>query len=365
MTKRLEVHPDIRQARRLDGAFYHEPELYSRALERIFARSWQWLGPTGEAPGPGEALPFTFLEGSLDEPLLLTWAEGGKMKLLSNACTHRGMLLCTGSHSQRHLRCPYHGRRFLLDGAFVSTPGFEGAEGFPSAEEDLPQLALEELDGHLFGAVDPAVGFKETAGSFRSISSFAPLGKMRENHRAAKVCELKANWALFVEDHLEGFHVPVVHSEPGGPANHAANRTELFPWSVLYVRIAAGADPVFWLPENHPDSGKRVAAFHWWIWPNLMLDLYPWGLSLIRVDPLGPARCRVTSRSFSDRPESTGAGAGSDLRGEELEDEEFVETVQRGVRSRLRRSGRYSPAHEAGVHAFHRMIAAAMAGSAE
>ena len=38
-------------------------------------------------------------------------------------------------------------------------------------------------------------------------------------------------------------------------------------------------------------------------------------------------------------------------------DEAVVESVQRGVRSRLYARGRYSPAREAGVHHFHRLLA--------
>jgi choline monooxygenase len=40
----------------------------------------------------------------------------------------------------------------------------------------------------------------------------------------------------------------------------------------------------------------------------------------------------------------------------EQEDEAVVEAVQRGVRARLYRGGRYSPAHERAVHHFHRLV---------
>ena len=36
-----------------------------------------------------------------------------------------------------------------------------------------------------------------------------------------------------------------------------------------------------------PDYGKRVAAFYFWLFPNLMLNFYPWGLSMNVVNPLG------------------------------------------------------------------------------
>ena len=39
-----------------------------------------------------------------------------------------------------------------------------------------------------------------------------------------------------------------------------------------------------------------------------------------------------------------------------MEDEAVVLGVQRGIRSRLYRGGRYSPRHEAGVHLFHCLV---------
>jgi choline monooxygenase len=39
-----------------------------------------------------------------------------------------------------------------------------------------------------------------------------------------------------------------------------------------------------------------------------------------------------------------------------MEDEAIVHAVQRGVRSRLYRGGRYSPTRERGVHHFHRLV---------
>ena len=51
-----------------------------------------------------------------------------------------------------------------------------------------------------------------------------------------------------------------------------------------------------------------------------------------------------------------GSGAGAALDQVELEDEAAVESVQRGLRSRLYDSGRYSPSHERGVHHFHRLL---------
>ncbi|MEO6462336.1 MAG: SRPBCC family protein, partial [Candidatus Eisenbacteria bacterium] len=71
-------------------------------------------------------------------------------------------------------------------------------------------------------------------------------------------------------------------------------------------------------------------------------------------------RTKVTFASHVVDPSRLAAGAGGDLDRVEREDETIVEEVQRGVRSRLYDRGRYSPAREAGVHHFHRLLAAAL-----
>jgi choline monooxygenase len=117
------------------------------------------------------------------------------------------------------------------------------------------------------------------------------------------------------------------------------------------------------LPPGHPDEGQPVAAWYFWLFPNLMLNFYPWGLSLNVVEPRGPAATRIRFESWVHRPELRAAGAGAELHRVELEDEAVVEATQRGMRSRLYRRGRFSPAREAGVHHFHRLLAAELAAA--
>jgi choline monooxygenase len=116
----------------------------------------------------------------------------------------------------------------------------------------------------------------------------------------------------------------------------------------------------FELPAGHPDSGTRVGAYYWWLFPNTMLNLYPWGVSLNVVRPLGVDRTKVSFLSFVWDPAKLDRGAGAGLDRVEREDEVIVESVQRGTRSRLYERGRYSPARESGVHRFHTLLVEAM-----
>ena len=97
----LEVHPDIAQASTLPARFYQDPQVYEAVKEKVFARSWQWVGDTDDLKAPGTVKPFTLLEGCLDEPLVLTRDHQDQLHLLSNVCTHRGMLVAESGGNAR------------------------------------------------------------------------------------------------------------------------------------------------------------------------------------------------------------------------------------------------------------------------
>ena len=145
------------------------------------------------------------------------------------------------------------------------------------------------------------------------------------------------------------------------PSTTRPTARSLFAWSSLQVGIARDDEDVFDLPPGSPDRGQRVAAYYFWLFPNLMLNVYPWGISVNIVSPLGVDQTRVTFLSYVWDASRLDRGAGAGLDRVEREDEAVVESVQKGVRSRLYDRGRYSPSREQGVHHFHRLLARAMA----
>jgi choline monooxygenase len=338
------IDGDIRRARTLPGSFYRDRALFERIRERVFARSWQLVDGAERAAERGSVLPFTLLEGCIDEPLLLTRDAADTLRALSNVCTHRGNLVCTAPGVVQNLRCGYHGRRFALDGRCLGMPEFEGVTGFPSAADDLPRIHLGELKPLLFAALDPAFGFDELVGPVRARMP----AHLALDPAGSRAYELAANWALYCDNYLEGFHVPFVHAALADTIDYGSYRTELFAGSVLQVAEATSAEDAF--------DGSRVAAWYFFLFPNTMLNFYPWGLSINVVVPLAVDRTRIVYRAWVADPSRRGKGAGGALDRVELEDEAVVEQVQRGIGSRLYDRGRYSPSRESGVHHFHRLL---------
>jgi choline monooxygenase len=355
-----EIHPEIAQASTLPAWAYRDAELFETLRERVFASSWQLAGDLDQARVPGQVQPFTLLEGCLDEPLL--WARDTKdqLRCLSNVCTHRGTLVCEGAGVEHVLRCRYHGRRFGVDGKFLSMPEFGGVSDFPSTKDDLAPVPFERWGKFLFTSLRPGIPFERWIAPVAERCGFLPIDSMAFDATRSRDYLVRANWALYCDNYLEGFHIPYVHAGLAAALDYDAYRTELFEHCNLQVGVAADGEECLDLPPTSPDFGQRIVGYYFWLFPNLMLNVYPWGISVNIVQPLAVDRTKVRFLTYVWDPSRLDRGAGTSLDRVEREDESVVEAVQRGVRSRFYERGRYSPKRETGVHHFHRLLSAAL-----
>jgi choline monooxygenase len=187
--------------------------------------------------------------------------------------------------------------------------------------------------------------------------SWFPIEKLKYRPDLSKTYSVRAHWALYCENYLEGFHIPFVHAGLNAAIDYGNYTTELFSLSNLQLGIAKEKEDCFDLPATSPDFGKKVAAYYFWVFPNMMFNFYPWGLSINIVKPLSLSQTRVEFLTYVLDESKLNAGVGSNLDKVEQEDEEVVENVQKGIYSRFYRHGRYSVTREQGTHHFHRLIA--------
>lgn len=355
MTTRYAVDPDITVAATLPGAFYHDAAIHAQLKSAVFARTWQWIGDTADVSAPASLSPRDLLPGLLDEPLLLARDAGGVLRCLSNVCTHRGNLLVNAPCKAEQIRCGYHSRRFDLSGRMTFMPEFREARNFPSPQDNLPQLPMGLWQGHAFAALTPAVPLEAVMADVLARLPAMPIERFQPDIARNRDYVIDANWALYVENYLEGFHIPFVHAGLNQVVDYGTYSTELYRHASLQLALAKEGEAAFDVPAAQ-DAGKRIAAYYWWIFPNLMLNFYPWGLSLNLVQPEAIDRTRVLFRSYVWDAAKLDAGAGSALHQVEMEDEAVVQAVQRGTRARAYGSGRYSPTREQGTHHFHRLL---------
>jgi choline monooxygenase len=354
---RFSIDPNIARARTISTEVYTSSSLYQEAKEKIFAPSWQFIGDTDRATESSNIYPFTLLDGYLSEPLLLVRDKSDVLRCMSNVCTHRGNLMAYEPCKSSQLRCKYHGRVFGLDGKFQFMPEFKEVENFPTEADDLKHLPLFQWEKLLFTTLNPVFSPKKFFGDMMARVGWMPLGQLTLRPERSKVYHVKANWALYCENYLEGFHVPFVHGALSAVLDYGSYTTEVFEYSNVQIGIAKKGDACFDLPTTSPDYGKDVAGYYFWVFPNMMFNFYPWGLSFNLVEPTSVDTSRVTFLTYVFDDSKLGTGASSDLHQVELEDEEVVENVQRGIRSRFYSHGRYAPQREQGTHHFHRLLA--------
>ena len=352
----FEIDPDIRKAKTLASDFYTDERYFELSKEKIFARTWQFLGKASDID---VLTPRTVLPDFLDEPVLFVKTDES-LACLSNVCTHRGKILVEEACDAKLIRCGYHGRRFSLDGKFLSMPEFEGVENFPSESDNLRRVPFAVRQGFMFASLDPVEAFdtfvSDVAERF-SDDDYEP-GTLRLT--STREYEINAHWALYCENYLEGFHIPYVHHSLNEVVDYGSYMTETFRYSSLQTAAESGRDAAV---ASAPRAVQPVAARYLFLFPNTMFNFYPWGISVNVVRPVSPSKTVVEFLTYVADESLVEKGAGADLHRVELEDEAVVESVQRGIRSRFYTHGRYSPTREQGTHHFHRLIAEFMNAS--
>jgi choline monooxygenase len=345
------IDSDIRVAKTLPSKFYTSEKRF-RKLLKAFKTSWQFVGSSQEFTSA--ISPLKDLEKILGEPLIRV-QDGESTQLLSNVCTHRGMILCQEHSDAKTIQCPYHGRTFNRDGSLKHMPGFDDVVDFPSISDHLQSFELHTWNGFEFASMNPNVHLEEVLRPVQERLGWF-FSDLKYDPARDRDWEIDANWMLYVDNYLEGFHIPFVHPELNEALDKNGYSTECFEHGVLQIGTAQDGDVCFEIPHDSIDYGKNIAAYYWWIFPNLMLNVYPWGISVNIVIPTGVDSTSVLFRSYVKRPDLLDKGAGAALDKVELQDQFVVENCMKGLRSESYKRGRYSPSHEQGVHHFHRII---------
>jgi choline monooxygenase len=315
----LMVENDITQASTLPTLFYKNVALFELSKESVFAKSWQLTEASEHLQQSETAFPFVLLPGFLNEPLVLVSNTSNQLNCFSNVCTHRGNIL---------VQHPDH----------------------------LHSVSVKQWHQFPFVSLNPSFDFAEIETVLEKYVGFLPTAQFRHAQEFSKDYLVNAHWALYCDNYLEGFHIPFVHPELNKVLDYKSYETVLFNYCNLQIGIGNSGEDSFDLPKDHVDYGKNVSAYYFWLFPNMMLNFYPWGLSINIVKPLSPQQSKVSFQTYVFNEEKFSRNAGAMLDKVEREDEFVVENVQRGINSRFYESGRFSPTREKGVHHFHTLL---------
>jgi choline monooxygenase len=343
----------LARALTIPSGWYHDPEISDTERQRVFGNTWQAVGRADQVATPGGF----FTAELAGEPILVVRDEAGVLRAFYNVCRHRAARVVAEPEGQlKKLRCRYHGWTYDLAGKLRGTPEFDGVADFCREDNGLPEIAV---------ATWGPVVWVNLGQSPPPLAQFlAPLpertkGTGLEELRFVERREYKlaCNWKVFVDNFLDGgYHVNTVHPGLAGVIDYSGYRTELFDYTSVQVSpLKKAADVVAKVRAGD-------AAYYWWIYPNLMMNLYRGVMDTNLVLPLGPDACRVVfDFYFADtdgeerrRFMTESMAVGHQI---QLEDVGICEEVQRGLASRSYDTGRFSVRREAGGYHFHRLLA--------
>ena len=356
MGEEIYVDNDIKLAETLPAKFYKNKNIFEITKERIFLRCWHWIGDNSFKNEGNFKIPIEILPKFLNEPLVLTITDKNKIKCFSNVCTHRGNILVHEKCKSKKIICNYHGRRFNGEGKFEFMPEFKETLNFPRESDHLHDFPIFVWNKLIFVGLNPSFSIDKVFEKINRRISFLPLENLQLHEDLSKDYSINANWALYCDNYLEGFHVPFVHKDLNEVLDYNSYDTEIDEYFNLQIGYAKNEDECFTIPKKHKDYGKKIAAYYYWLFPNLMLNIYPWGISINLVCPEGISKTKILFRSYVFDKSKLNSGASGDLDKVEMEDEEVVQSVQKGINSSFYNTGRFSPTKEKGVHHFHSLI---------
>ncbi|HYL91610.1 MAG TPA: aromatic ring-hydroxylating dioxygenase subunit alpha [Alphaproteobacteria bacterium] len=352
------IHPDAAQALTLPARYYLDSAIAPLEKENIFACSWQIVGHTSQIPNPGSF----FTADLAGEPLLIVRNSGGGVKGFYNVCRHRAGPPAEGCGERKVFRCGYHGWTYSLDGALLNAPECEGVANFRHEDFALVPVRVEIWSGLIFVNLDvSARPLLESLGQLPKQMARFRLDAMQLHQR--RVYPMQCNWKTYIDNYLEGYHLPSVHPGLNRELDYSSYITQLFSNYSLQSSPIRGAENEKTVQRRYSQAHGDDVAEYYWVFPNWMLNCYPDNVSVNIVLPTSAeTSIAIFEWYFPADMLSTAAPEQTVKFSDEIqiEDVRICEVVQKNLRSRSYSRGRYSVKQERGLHHFHRLYAQAM-----
>lgn len=344
------------EAYTIPASWYTDARVAALENENVFARTWQAVARTDQLDAAG-AYTTASVAG---EPIVVVRGNDEKLRAFYNVCRHHAMIVMNEPCGRaQHLRCPYHGWTYSLDGELRGVTDFEGVSHFDRAQNGLVPLDVETWETFVFVNLDPHTApLRDFLGELVQRAEPLGFGKLKFVERRAYA--LNCNWKVYVDNFLDGgYHVPHMHKGLNSVLDYANYTIENL------ERCCVQSSPVSIDSKSEASAAatrKGDRAFYFWQYPNFMLNWYEGYLDTNLVIPLAVDRCEVIfDFYFGDVSESQipyireSIGVSERVQQEDIA---ICEGVQRGLGSRAYQAGRLSARREAGEHLFHRLLAA-------
>jgi choline monooxygenase len=360
----------LARAATLPSRYYVDPRYLEAEKERIFGRTWQLVARADELQRIGDFVPVSVL----DEPIVITRGLDDRLHAFYNVCRHRAGQVALTRGNRKSLQCRYHGWTYGLDGSLRACPEMEETEDFRKEDFGLIPVRVETWGPFVFvnlSADAPALATVMGAIPAEVAAAGYDMDRMRLVERRDYLID--CNWKVYVDNYLEGYHLPIAHPALFKELDYDAYRVEEFryyskqhaPIRELKPGEEIGVDRRYLRQPGAEDS-----ALYYWIFPNTMFNVYQDNMSSNVILPVGPDKTLTIFEWFFAEP---GSGAGWESMqqtiafSDEIQQEDIVlcEQVQRGLRSRSYDTGRFSAKRENGVYHFQSLVREFLADAPE
>jgi phenylpropionate dioxygenase-like ring-hydroxylating dioxygenase large terminal subunit len=335
-------------------ANYRSPERFEREVSQVLRRFPAPFCPSASLPDKGSYVA----RDRAGVPIVVVRGQDGKVRAFRNACRHRGMRLADGSGCANAFMCRYHGWTYGLDGALRHVPHEQGFPGLDKQSHGLVPVRAEERAGLVFVTQEGA----------NALGDLPDLISDDQILYATTEREIQANWKIFLEGFLEGYHIRATHPEtflPYGFDNltlletFGRNSRITFPFKRI-KKLAAVA------PSDRNVLGLVTYVYH--LFPNALVTVLSSHTNVVILEPVAVDKTRFVSYSLTNR----GAGTTEEAVAAAKRDAEFVgnmgaaedravvEAIQRGLASGANEAFTFGH-YESLIAHFHRQLANALA----
>jgi phenylpropionate dioxygenase-like ring-hydroxylating dioxygenase large terminal subunit len=346
----------------LSDGVWREPVANYRSEERLRTEIAQVLRrmPTPFCPSAALAEPgaFTAREAA-GTPLVAVRGGDGVARVFRNACRHRGMRIASGSGCSRAFVCRYHGWSYGLDGRLAHVPHERGFPDLDRAQHGLvPVHAVEERAGLVF-VVQDAGGPADA-----QLSALPPILAGDQRLFGQREARVAANWKIFLEGFLEGYHIRSTHPTtflPYGFDNltliehFGRNSRVTFPFKRI-EQLAAVTEA-----ERRVD-GAVTFVYH--LFPNVIVAVLSHHTVVSVLEPISLRETRLVTYLLTNRAHTDEQGAAAAARDAAfvgqigaVEDNEVVCAIQAAIDSGANEHFTYGRFEGAIAH-FHRSLGA-------
>jgi benzoate/toluate 1,2-dioxygenase alpha subunit len=208
---------------RVHRDLYIDPEVFQLEMERLWSRTWIYVGHASQVPKPGDFITADVAA----KPVIMVRNTDGTIRVLMNRCAHKGtkVVYDFSGNTGKTFRCPYHAWTYRLDGSLLNIPLKEGYEGTrlhdTTAVRGLTPITSDSYRGFVFARLTEGPGFREYFGdSLSSIDYLAdrsPEGEVEITGGCLRYLH-NCNWKMFVENLNDTMHPMIVHASSAGTA---------------------------------------------------------------------------------------------------------------------------------------------------